>query len=89
MTSLILRTTNYEENMNYSDLLKISGLTALITLVMTLLVIGGARTLRAWLQRRLPLRYLQPQGTWRRSKIARQSKRDIQNDPDQQQQSNN
>lgn len=59
--------------MNFVQLLQVIGITALVTLALALLLLRLSATLRGWLRRRLPPRYLKPRGV--RHRAARQEPR--------------
>lgn len=59
--------------MNFVQLLQVVGVTALVTLALALLLLRLRATLRGWLRRRLPPRYLKPLGI--RHRAARQEPR--------------
>ncbi|MEZ1438673.1 cellulose biosynthesis protein BcsF [Pseudomonas shirazica] len=59
--------------MNFVQLLQVVGITALVTLALALLLLRLRATLRGWLRRRLPPRYLNPLGV--RHRAARQEPR--------------
>jgi len=58
---------------NFAQLLQVSGISALVTLALALLVLRLQRAVRRWLRRRLSPRYLKPLGV--RHRAARQEPR--------------